>query len=318
MIDVLEFFNKNLFNRLDYPYFIKSSLLRKISWRIFNIFSFKKKELNSREFLNSFLPSRFRSSAVERKILNILYKKFDYILSENKFYEEGKYVLFDFPIFPPPEKNLLNSWLIFFIEFFQIIIQDQYWAQKFLKEDSVVIDAGANIGLFSILAARIISKGEVFAFEPASRTFKILQDNTIYYKNIKTFQLALGEKQDIKELLYYEQLGLSAINDSMVPRLSENITGNEKVKIETIDNFVHNSNCKKVDFIKIDTEGYEKNIIKGAVNTIKQFKPVISVSAYHCPGDKKDIVKLLNQIDNSYQHKLLKRLEHVLVFYPRK
>jgi len=51
-----------------------------------------------------------------------------------------------------------------------------------------------------------------------------------------------------------------------------------------------------MDFLKIDTEGYEAEILKGAAGTIKKYKPVLALSAYHKPNDKKELPELVNSI----------------------
>ena len=58
----------------------------------------------------------------------------------------------------------------------KIFIGDQYLTKKFLNENGVVIDAGANTGTFSILASLVAKKGKVYAFEPTIDTFNVLSE----------------------------------------------------------------------------------------------------------------------------------------------
>ena len=67
--------------------------------------------------------------------------------------------------------------------------------------------------------------------------------------------------------------------------------GGDPCEIKTIDSF-----DIPMDFLKIDTEGYEANILRGAAETIKKHKPIIAMSAYHKPEDKNELPKLLNSI----------------------
>jgi hypothetical protein len=71
----------------------------------------------------------------------------------------------------------------------------------------------------------------------------------------------------------------------------------------TIDNFVKEEKIDRVDFIKIDTEGFEKERIKGAEKTIKEFKPRLAIAAYHFPDDKKAIPELVLSIRDDYNYK---------------
>ena len=73
---------------------------------------------------------------------------------------------------------------------------------------------------------------------------------------------------------------------------------------------------EKVDyFIKIDTEGAEKEIMKGAEKTIREFKPRMAIAAYHLPDDKKVIPELVLSIRDDYKYKLVNKGEEDLFFY---
>lgn len=89
------------------------------------------------------------------------------------------------------------------------------------------------------------------------------------------------------------------------------------IPIETLDIFCQEHQIPKVDLIKIDTEGSEKQILKGAAETIKKYQPIICCSAYHFKDDKIAIPKLLSEISGNYQYRLLKRDEEVLIFQPK-
>lgn len=83
----------------------------------------------------------------------------------------------------------------------------------------------------------------------------------------------------------------------------------------TIDSFVEEHKIEKVDFIKMDTEGYERNIIMGAAKTIRRFSPVIVCSAYHLKDDKIKIPELIKSINPEYKYRIEKRGEEDLVFW---
>ncbi len=203
-----------------------------------------------------------------------------------------------------------------------IVLKDQYHIKEFIKKDSVVIDAGANIGIFSLYAHRLEPTASIYAFEPTPIVFKILEQNIKnngLEKNISSYNLALGdvigEKEMLMDLSNPEGLGVgNSLTDSGC------LTGTgkfnrQKIKITTIDDFVLNQHLSKVDFIKIDTEGYEKQIIKGAADTIKRFHPRIACSGYHLKGDLIEIPKLVLSIDKDYQYKLSKSAEVDFIFW---
>ncbi len=197
----------------------------------------------------------------------------------------------------------------------QIISSDQYQARQFIKKDTIVIDAGANIGVFAIFAAALAPAGRVFAFEPAKKTFDLLKRNTAPYAQIVCLSSALGVERSRKNILVRE--GTSAENimeDSPMFDRGGNSKGVwEKVDMTTIDSFVSEKGLPRVDFIKIDSEGYEANILRGAEKTIRIFEPVIAMSAYHNRGDKEELPRILKKIDDKYECKLYTDCEQDLV-----
>jgi len=70
-----------------------------------------------------------------------------------------------------------------------------------------------------------------------------------------------------------------------------------------------------VDFIKMDTEGYEGKILEGAKETIRRFSPVLSMSAYHHEDDKKTIPELIRSLNPKYKCRLTRNVEDNLLFY---
>ena len=160
----------------------------------------------------------------------------------------------------------------------QIIVKDQYRVELVR---GTVVDAGANVGIFSVFAALTHPNEIIYAFEPTPSTFNILKENTKYYPNIKCFNCGLGEiEKDATIVAHKKGCGSNYIGDGGTP-----------VKIKTIDSF-----DLPMGFLKMDTEGYEGNILMGAAKTIKKNKPIIAMSAYHHPEDKIELPKLLNSI----------------------
>ena len=267
------------------------------SWdyRFFTLLGFKKKFFSLKEFLILLLPISF---SLKRKYLH---RQWEFLDAETK-YEMRDYLNSDGSL------NVLgNSFVgpnyaatLRFIH--EVILSDQYHAKDFLKKDSVVIDAGANIGTFSVFAANLSPEGHVYAFEPVKSTFYYLENNAKKYPQIICVNKGLGSEGGDKDILNLgEGNGSNVLTDSPFYQNSEKKEGRiENVIITTIDDFVREHNIEKVDFIKIDTEGYEANILKGAVETIKKFKPTIAMSAYHNPGDKKELPNILRNIRSDY------------------
>jgi len=199
--------------------------------------------------------------------------------------------------------------------FSMVILKDQYLVNQFIKKNDIVIDAGANIGFFSLFAA--FKEAKVFAFEPVSETYNRLLENINYFKaekKIFPFCFALGDlkKESLIKFNPFFSVQSTIIDSNFLP-IKKFVL--KKVNIITIDDFVNKNKIKKIDFIKIDTEGYELKILKGAKETIKKFKPKIAISAYHKKEDKKEIPDFLLKIRPDYQYKLIKRAEEIFIFF---
>jgi hypothetical protein len=75
----------------------------------------------------------------------------------------------------------------------------------------------------------------------------------------------------------------------------------EKIKITTLDNFVHQENIKKIDFIKVDIEGAERDMLKGAYNVLKEFAPKLALCTYHFPDDPEVLEGLIKDANPNYR-----------------
>jgi len=147
--------------------------------------------------------------------------------------------------------------------------------QKLLRSGMTVVDAGANIGLYSLIASKIIgNNGRVFSFEPSKETFQRLKKNIELNrtKNVKIVNCGLGDSID-QELMLRQDLGYDDAERYIVPfehninpELSnvKDLSISEKVKIDTLDNFCVKNNIEQINLLKIDTEGFEFYILNGA------------------------------------------------------
>ena len=178
-----------------------------------------------------------------------------------------------------------------------------------VKAGDIVFDIGAHFGFFSYYAVQKGAK-EVYAFEPNPYVFEILKGNAkIWSEKIKPFQIALYSSNGFQKLSIPNRL---AMNSTL-----REVQNCEKVVVKTmtLDKFVEENGIERVDFIKIDAEGAEREIIKGAEKTIREFKPRMAIASYHLPDDKKVIPELVLSIRNDYKYKLVNKWEEDLFFY---
>lgn len=134
---------------------------------------------------------------------------------------------------------------------------------EYIKPGDVVVDAGAYIGDHTIAyAKKVTHSGAVFAFEPNKEAFECLEYNMRNYPQVQCFNHGLGDK--------FGRIGVNTSCDNVGMSFIQQ--GND-VTIMPIDDL----NLYQVDLIKIDCEGFELNILKGAINTLKKFKPKLVI-----------------------------------------
>ena len=198
----------------------------------------------------------------------------------------------------------------------EVILSDQYHAQEYLKLDSVVIDAGANVGLFSVFAGKLCPAGKVYAFEVAEEASLFLKRNTEHMTNVIPVAIGLGDREESIPIMKAIAGPGARIKDCGLPgTLATSSAIEQQSRITTLDRFVEEHGITRVDFIKIDTEGYEKQILRGAEKTIKRWKPVISAAAYHFSNDAKDIPEIILSFVPEYHYSISAKAEEDIVFY---
>lgn len=148
---------------------------------------------------------------------------------------------------------------------------ETYLFKKHVKSGDIVLDIGAHIGYYTLIAAKIVgNRGRVYAFEPDPKNFQLLKKNTEEnkYKNIVLVNKALSNKPgNIKLFLNKENTGDHRIYASTEKRKSINI------QAITLDDFFKDKS-KKVDIIKMDVQGAEARIFNGASGLIKKNKNI--------------------------------------------
>lgn len=161
--------------------------------------------------------------------------------------------------------------------------------RDYLKEGMICLDVGANIGYYTLLESKIVGdQGRVIAIEPSPINFQVLEKNLkmANAKNVNSFCLAGGDKNGILKFLLERQSNLSRIlREDEIVKPSDTIVD---VPVKKLDLFVEELDLKKLDFLRMDVEGYEYQIYKGFRNSLKKFKPMIQME-FHCMllGDKK-------------------------------
>ena len=144
----------------------------------------------------------------------------------------------------------------------------QYIENLDLKH-STIVDIGANIGNHSIYLATFIESVEVLAIEPHPKNYSVLVKNIKNNKlenKIKPYNLAIGDKA-----------GRCSIQDGPLGNLaSSKVVEGEEIEVKTLDELLNN---KYISLIKIDVEGYEVNVLRGATKILQQQSPFLFIEA---------------------------------------
>ena len=137
---------------------------------------------------------------------------------------------------------------------------------ELIPENAVILDIGANIGNHSLYWATQRNAKKIYAFEPIKATFDILMKN-IELNNlsdiIKPYEVALGEDDSFGEIekIQYFNMGSTSVKKS--EKGDFRIVALDNIKIEE----------DRIDFVKIDVEGFEPFMLKGAVKTFEKYRP---------------------------------------------
>ena len=154
-------------------------------------------------------------------------------------------------------------------------------ADCFIGEKTIIIDVGANIGFESLYFAKKYPGNLVFSYEPASFAHQCLSRSKEINRceNLKIFKMGVGDKGGQMQINApthnsYNK-GLAAIDNNF--DLDDTFV-KETIAIVTLDEHIKEN--QRVSFIKIDVQGYEQNVLRGALDLIGKDRPVIIFEHY--------------------------------------
>ena len=179
----------------------------------------------------------------------------------------------DIYIYISPDNGLVDQHIFMFKSWELDIVK--FFIREF-KKGYTFLDIGSNIGYYSLIASKLSPK-KVFAFEPldflCDMIHKSIEKNN--FKNIEVFNFGLGNKNSKEKIFSIrDNIGTSSIV------VSGNRNEVREITIKKGDEIIKNT---KVDFIKIDVEGFEDEVLKGLEKTIKKKDmPKIIIEFHHC------------------------------------
>ena len=203
-------------------------------------------------------------------------------------------------------KKVNGFWLpssdTYFIDKPNYEIKETGMVLRVVDKFRTAIDVGAHCGYWSQRLSKIFEN--VLAIEPVDEHFACLEKNTEGLKNVKNINAAASNFHGTVNLeVSSDNSGMSKVvgTDLELPSSSQNI------KTVIIDDFDLND----IDFIKIDVEGYEKNVLRGCLKTLKRCKPVLLVEINN---NYNDVASLLTPLG---YHMVLKNKYNYIWKYKR-
>jgi FkbM family methyltransferase len=142
----------------------------------------------------------------------------------------------------------------------------------YLDPAAVVLDIGANVGIWTRLFAERANRGQVYAFEPSPDTFHLLVKNCVQHANVECIRTAIGAESGT--LSFNENTTTSGLRH-LVPGMAAEAFGVIPVTVSSLDDWVRKTNLERIDLVKIDVEGFEEELLNGARETLTRFQPAI-------------------------------------------
>lgn len=153
---------------------------------------------------------------------------------------------------------------------------------RLCDDDSRILDVGANIGMTALALSQISPHGQIAAIEPVPRTFQFLQRNVANAdsSNIKIFNFALGSREEIALMQGHpSNFACSFIADNYTIPDSDHFA--HEVTIKRLDEIFSDLSLDRLDFMKVDVEGFELEVFEGAQKTLADYRPIVFLEMNH-------------------------------------
>jgi FkbM family methyltransferase len=140
-----------------------------------------------------------------------------------------------------------------------------YDVQRFARtrDLNVIFDVGANIGQTACDLVRYLPKANIFCVEPVSVSMQTLKAKYASYNNIHFAQLAFGSRRETRTIPLHHDSELNTLVRDQ-PRIADLTGQNERILVETVDNFCQQQKIEFIDLLKMDVQGWELEVLRGA------------------------------------------------------
>jgi FkbM family methyltransferase len=157
---------------------------------------------------------------------------------------------------------------------------------------ATVIDAGAHLGVYTLYFGRQAEGGRVLAFEPNPLTFRLLKKNIGKNRigNALAVNAGLSNREDTLTYVsrrYNFEKGTFKTDKQEIMRSGRGSLVELQVPVTTIDRAVKEHALSRLDFVKIDTEGFEPFVVEGMRHTLEVFRPVVYLEVHGLTEEQK-------------------------------
>ena len=167
--------------------------------------------------------------------------------------------------------DLIQSIIVDTKNFFEHDILQEL--QPYIKKNAVILDIGANIGNHSVYWAVRSNAKKIYSFEPVEDFFKILKKNVEINQlkdKVKIFNIGLSNQKINGSISHYDPTNIGGTS------IKQDLNGN--LMLDKLDNITFKDNT--IDFIKIDVEEHELEVLQGARETLLKYRPVVFVEIF--------------------------------------
>jgi FkbM family methyltransferase len=151
---------------------------------------------------------------------------------------------------------------------------EREFVRQFLKPNDIFFDVGANLGLFTLTAARRVGpSGYVYAFEPSQREARYLRHNLElnHLTNVTIVTQAVSDQRGTARFAIATDGGNNSLMKNAHPQ--QRIQTWQEVEVTTLDAFITAHTVPRINLLKIDVEGGEVNVLRGAANLLNSPQP---------------------------------------------
>lgn len=176
-----------------------------------------------------------------------------------------------------------------------------------------IFDVGANVGQSAKVYLAEFPNSHIHCFEPASHTFQQIRDDLRGNERVDCYRLALGSSKGTGEIVLQGPSYMFFLLGQSTESPKNNTIPMESVDIITLDEFCHTRGINQIDFLKIDTEGGDLDVLKGAATMLREQKiDLVQVEAGMNPGNSRHVsFESLKAFCESYKYFLYGIYEQV-------